>query len=177
VKLQSLFPKIHPGLCKSVGPTQHSVDDDKTEQNVYSASSSTAPCNLTSTSTSTSTSDQSNLLGGYTYTDSSTTTTPTTNYPVGNGPSIWTTGTYIAGAPETVDFKKLKCRLPESTLEKLMMIGLPKSKKVLRDRIKEAFTQWCNTQELDVTVFPMLLAACMVMLNDGEEETTKKEEK
>ena len=110
--------------------------------------------------------------------DSSTVAYPVPTTPYFVGGNCTTTGTsFTFPAADMADFKKLKCKLPESTLEKLMMIGLPKSKKVLRARIKEEFTKWCNTQELDVSIFPMLLAACMVMLNDGEEENSNKEEK
>lgn len=115
-----------------------------------------------------------------TATTSSTTTLGNFLPNSGTSTSTWTTGGIVAGWPlsDTAEFKKLKCKLPETTLEKLMMIGLPKSKKVLKQRINEEFTKWCNTQEIDVNVFPMLLAACVVMLNDGsEEEPNLKEEK
>jgi hypothetical protein len=89
--------------------------------------------------------------------------------------TTWTTATGIS-LSDTADFKKIRCKLPEGALEKLMTIGLIKSKKVLKQRIQEAFTNWCNTGEMEVSVFPMLLAACVLIMND-ENETTLKEEK
>jgi hypothetical protein len=141
------------------------------------------PQQTTSTQVSVDASTTANIPYGIaTTTDNSGLTNVT--YPAGpyisTDPNyIWTTGTGTTTTGisygDTADFKKLKCKLPEGALEKLMTIGLIKSKKVLKQRIQEAFTKWCNTGEMEVSVFPMLLAACVLIMNDEDENKLKEE--
>ena len=154
-------------LPKSI--TKNELEEEQAKANAKGQTTTVTYSNNTSSASA-------NLPYGISDGSAITTTAGYPNYlPPSN--NVWTT-TVTGGwtMSDTAEFKKLKCALPESTLEKLMMIGLPKSKKVLKQRVQEEFTKWCNTGEIDVSVFPMLLAACVVFLSD-EDETTKKEEK
>jgi len=97
---------------------------------------------------------------GTTQTDS----TQTGFYTTGDPPDY-----YQYNAPGTITWpaplKEIECPLPKDVLERMLVKGMANSKNVLKQKVKEAFEKWCETGKLDVSVFPVLLAAAMVSLD------------
>jgi hypothetical protein len=80
----------------------------------------------------------------------------------------------------TMPLTELDCPLPEDVLEKLVFLGMHKSRKVLKQKLMELFQTWCKTQKIPVAAIPVILVAAMAALDmDTEEKKNleKEEEK
>ena len=69
---------------------------------------------------------------------------------------------------------EIDCPLPEDVLEKLLMLGMKNSKKVLADKLREAYKTWCKTQKINKRILPVLLIACIEALKVSLEEEDEK---
>ena len=76
-------------------------------------------------------------------------------------------GTYTTSVNYGIAVKQsMPCKLPENVLQKMLLVGAFKSKKILYKKLKQVYNKWIETQEIEYESFPVILMACMFLLED-----------
>lgn len=94
---------------------------------------------------------------------------------IGGNQPFMDNGTTFTTWPPTPPLTEIDCPLPKDVLERMLVKGMANSKGVLQQKVKEAFEKWCETGKIDVSVFPVLLAAAMISLDLHKETDSGKQ--
>ena len=69
------------------------------------------------------------------------------------------------------------CPLPKNVMEKMLLLGMSNSKKILKKNLREAYDHWVETQKIKVNTLPMLLLASVMALGIDQEMKEESEKK
>ena len=89
-----------------------------------------------------------------------------------------TTGPYTYTTTDTSSYitptTRWSCPMPDDVLEKMLTLGMSKSKPILKEKINKAWADWCKDQQIDMSLFPVLLAFAVMSLAESTPEVMPK---